>query len=107
LEDTVRLGPKIASKTAIPAGTYLLDYNFSPHFGRKMPEVLGVPNFSGIRIHWGNDEYDTDGCILVGQNKIKGEVINSKHMFDQLDTILKYNITSCGPVYLEIVNKFS
>lgn len=106
LEDTVREGPKVKGKTAIPPGKYQLDYNFSPHFGRKMPEILNVTGFEGIRIHWGNDEYDTEGCILVGDNTIKGKVVNSKKTFDKLDTILKYNITAKGPVFIEILNKF-
>ena len=31
-----------------------------------MPEVVGIPGRSEIRIHWGNSAVDTEGCILVG-----------------------------------------
>ena len=77
LEDAVR-EKKIASITAIPAGTYKVKKTFSPRFGKKLPELLAVPNFSGVRIHSGNTAKDTDGCILLGLNKIKGQVVNSR-----------------------------
>lgn len=77
LEDPVR-EKKIASITAIPAGTYKVKKTFSPRFGKKLPELLAVPNFSGVRIHSGNTAKDTDGCILLGLNKIKGQVVDSR-----------------------------
>ena len=79
LEDTVRpAGQKIAGKTAIPAGTYTVKKTMSPRFKRILPEILNVPGFTGVRIHEGNTAKDTDGCLLLGLNKTKGAVLNSK-----------------------------
>lgn len=78
LEDTVRTGIKIAGKTAIPAGIYKVKKTMSPRFKTILPEILNVPNFSGVRIHSGNTAKDTEGCLLLGLNKTKGAVINSK-----------------------------
>lgn len=68
---------KVMHETAIPAGTYEVIVNVSAKFKRKLPLLLNVPHFSGIRIHRGNTDKDTSGCILVGENKQPGRVINS------------------------------
>jgi hypothetical protein len=49
----------------------------SPKFKRLLPLVLNVKHFTGIRIHRGNTAKDSHGCILPGENKVKGKVINS------------------------------
>ena len=76
LEDAVR-PIKIYGKTAIPYGRYNIILNVSPRFGRVLPRLLNVPKFDGVLIHRGNTAEDTAGCILVGENKVKGKVINS------------------------------
>ncbi len=83
LEDQVRT-KKVYGETAIPYGTYPVVLTHSPKFGRTLPLVLYVPEFAGIRIHPGNSNKDTKGCILVGE-KIQGKrIYNSKKAFERL-----------------------
>jgi len=83
LEDAVR-PIKVPKETAIPAGAYEVRLTHSPRFGRKMPELLRVKGFVGIRIHWGNTEHDTDGCILVGQKRNSISVLESRLAYHAL-----------------------
>lgn len=73
LEDAVRevVGEpvgnwKIKGKTAIPAGEYRITLETSPRFGMDTLTVNAVPGFTGVRMHAGNTEADTEGCPLLG-----------------------------------------
>jgi len=70
LEDPVRpAGVKIAHETAIPAGTYPVTITMSARFGKTLPAVGSVPNFTGVRIHSGNGVEHTSGCVLVATTR--------------------------------------
>ena len=89
LEDRIREdGVKVYGETAIPFGTYRVIINKSNRFKCLMPLLLNVPNFEGIRIHSGNTDSDTSGCILVGNNTKKGMVTESKITFNKLMNVL-------------------
>ena len=68
---------KVYAETAIPTGTYKIEMTYSNKFKRILPLLVDVKGFSGIRIHRGNTEKDSSGCIVIGENKVKGKVINS------------------------------
>ena len=89
LEDAVRdLGPdgsgKVPGKTAIPEGIYEVICNKSDRFKKYMPLLLDVPFFQGIRIHSGNTDADTEGCILVGNFRSKDLNTDSRTAFNKL-----------------------
>jgi len=84
LEDMVREGPKVPGKTAIPYGLYEVIISFSNRFQRPLPLLMNVPGFEGIRIHPGNTDKDTEGCILVGKTKAADFVGGSRAAFMEL-----------------------
>lgn len=89
---------KVYGKTAIPTGTYKIDMTtVSPKFKDRvwakpykgiLPRLIDVKGYSGVLIHVGNKAEDTLGCILVGENKVKGQVVNSTATFYELMTVL-------------------
>ena len=60
---------KIHFKTAIPYGIYEIKWTYSPRFKKYTPQLMNVPSFEGIRIHAGNTSADTEGCLILGENK--------------------------------------
>ena len=92
LEDRVRPeGEKVYGKTAIPEGTYEVKLTYSPRFKKILPEILNVPNFTGIRIHCGNSSADSSGCILVGtwDGEKEDWISDSKIAFNKLMSLLE------------------
>jgi hypothetical protein len=73
---------KVKGRSAIPEGRYAVVISYSPKFKAWLPILLGGPEFNrkwqGIRIHAGNTASDTEGCILVGKNKLVGQVVDSR-----------------------------
>lgn len=96
------LEKKVKSKTAIPTGSYQVTLNVvSPRFSKstkydfcsgKLPRLLNVPGYDGVLIHIGNTPQDTDGCILLGKNNVKGQVVESTSTFKEFyNRISKFN----------------
>lgn len=89
---------KVYGVTAIPTGTYSINMTtVSPKFKDRawakpykgvLPRLENVKGYEGVLIHVGNKAEDTLGCILVGENKVKGQVINSTATFYELMTVL-------------------
>lgn len=98
-EDMIKILKK-PSITAIPRGTYEITLDVvSPKYSKvqfykdvcngKVPRLKNVKGFDGILIHAGNTDKDSSGCLLVGVNKIKGQVVNSKETFKALYKFLQ------------------
>lgn len=89
LEDPER-EVKVPGDTAIPGGMYKVIIDFSQHFQKDLPHILDVPGFEGVRIHPGNTDQDTEGCVLVGKAWYGGDFIGrSREAFDSLFSQLK------------------
>jgi hypothetical protein len=76
----------------------------SPAKKRMLPRLLNVPGFSGILIHRGNTKNDSSGCILVGENKVKGKVVNSTQYEKRLVKILTKAQKRGEEVNIELIN---
>ena len=104
-EDTVRApGVKVPGQTAIPAGTYSVIVDFSSRFQRQMPHILNVPMFDGIRIHSGNTAADTEGCLLVGCDRLVGAVGRSRDAFNSLFPKIQAADFQHDPITIEIID---
>lgn len=90
---------KVYGKTAIPYGRYEITMKVqSPKYSQRasyawckgyLPRLLNVSHFEGILMHAGNTAKDSAGCIIVGENKVKGKVVNSMLTLKRLIPILK------------------
>ena len=103
---------KVYGKTAIPYGKYEITMKVqSPKFSQRasyawckgyLPRLLKVPHFEGILIHSGNDATHSAGCILVGENKVKGQVINSMATLKRLVPMLKHASDNNEKIWITI-----
>lgn len=111
------LNTKIKDQTAIPTGTYNILMNVvSPKYSKrqyymdvckgKVPRLDNVKGYSGVLLHVGNDQDDTSGCILVGYNKVRGKVLNSKSAFEKLYHILKKAYNNGEKITLTIARNY-
>ena len=109
LEDVEREVPgtpveawKVPGQTAIPRGTYKVVIDYSTRFKRRLPRLLNVPGFSGIRIHPGNASVNTDGCLLPGVERYRETVGHSAIAFANLFGQLLMAEARDEPITIEI-----
>lgn len=109
LEDRVRpAGEKVPGETAIPEGVYPLIVTPSPRFKRRLPLLVNVPGFDGIRIHPGNSHKDTEGCILVGEgvNQFSAEPLLTKSVsaFNRLFEMIEEALAAGESITVSVRN---
>ena len=75
---------KVYGKTCIPYGRYEIDWTLSNRFKVYMPILLKVPGYEGIRIHKGNTEIDSLGCLLPGRKRANNMISESTFATNQL-----------------------
>ena len=92
---------KMKGHSAIPEGRYPVVVSYSPRFEQWLPLLLHVPKFEGIRIHAGNMSCDTEGCILVGENRKVGQVLDSRRHVNLLKRRLAERPEG-EPIYITI-----
>ena len=113
LEDEFR-EIKISGETRIPADTYELklrtEGSLTKRYEARFPDIhegmiwlQNVPGFSWIYLHCGNDDDDTDGCVLVGSYLRLNRVLNSRSTYRAIYPGIVENIKA-GPTYLEIID---
>jgi len=100
---------KIPGETRIPAGRYKVGVVFSPKHGPNTLQLQNVPDFTGIQIHVGNSEVDTEGCILVGDDltadsSIQHPLTKSRSCFDRIHPIL-LPIAQAGDLWISIIDR--
>ena len=111
---------KVYGETAIPCGIYEITmkvkspkfsdpkYKWAKPYNGYLPRLLNVPGFDGILIHVMNTAQDSLGCVGVGENKVKGKVINSTITFNKLmDEYLIPADKKNEKINIEIIQKYN
>ena len=93
---------KIYGKTAIAYGRYRVVVTYSPKLKRRLPLLIGTIGFTGIRIHGGKNADWSEGCPLVGENKIKGGLINYKYWEDYIIKLIDKATAEGKKTYITI-----
>ena len=101
LEQIMRV--KVYGKTAIPYGRYEIDWTMSARFKKMMPILLNVVGWTGIRIHSGNSEIDSLGCLLCGTRKLSNRITESTVATNKLYAKIESAKKQGQRIYITIV----
>jgi hypothetical protein len=115
LEDEPR-EVKVMGETRIPAGTFEIKERkiISPkteHYRKKYHwfnyhlMLQDVPGFNYVYIHIGNDDDDTEGCILVGEKEAYWKIEQSTSAFTRLYHYIMGAITAGERVFISIIDE--
>lgn len=93
---------KIMGRTAIPCGRYKITMEMFLKHNRLTPMLHNVYGFTETFIHAGKDVTWTAGCILVGENKIKGQLVNYEYWETTISNMVSDAIKSGQEVWLTV-----
>lgn len=109
---------KVMHETRIPEGKYeiVIQTQETPktlQYRQKYPWFIShlmidaVPNFTGVYIHIGNDDKDSSGCVLLGDNANNnvignGEISNSTNAFRRFYGELYEYLKAGNKAYIHI-----
>lgn len=93
---------KVYGRTAIPTGTYKVSVQYWSKYKINVPYLHDVPGYTGILIHNGSSDADTLGCILVGENRVKGRLTNGRIYMQNLTTLCQRAIKAGKPVRITV-----
>lgn len=109
---------KKKGETRIPAGRYKVEFNqeltpMTVRYRAKFPwfnwhlEIKGIDGFSKVYFHIGNDDDDTDGCVLVGSGADlpRMTISNSTEAYTTFYQKVSALLTSGVDVYVEIADE--
>lgn len=118
LEDEHR-DVKLKGETCIPEGRYEVVFNkrvtpMTEKYRKRFKwfdyhlMLVGVPNFKWVYIHIGNDDDDTDGCILVADESLNdpknksGWQSKSTEAFTRFYKVVSLSLKSGERVFINI-----
>jgi len=93
---------------AILSGRYPVTVYFSPHLQRRVPLLNNVPGRSFIEMHWGSFSQNSDGCILVGEQRAGfDEIIGTQEEFDRLMPLVEAAVNTQEGCWVEVLDPAS
>jgi len=99
-------GTKIKGQTCIPLGDYEVELSMSPRFKKVLPLIKDVPGFTGIRIHAGNTDADTEGCLLVGYVRSSSKILTSRKAVEDLMNQLSKATRNKEKITIKYIRKY-
>lgn len=96
---------KVYGRTAIPTGEYRIEWTFSNRLNKPAPILLRVKGYEGIRIHAGNTNADTLGCLIPGTTMTTDNVQKSRDATLKVWNIIKIAIDNKEQVFINIKRK--
>jgi hypothetical protein len=112
---------KVAGDTRIPSGRYQIkfrkvespkteSYRNKFYWFKWHLMLMNVPNFKYVYIHIGNDDDDTDGCIIIGNTTnnnqlIDGNIGSSTKAFEKFYRLVADALGRNEAVYITVVDE--